>query len=119
MTETTLAKSAARTAPLRRMAPVGRDFMIGLGLFAIILLTTAQLPSHGAQSGNQMFSSSAHAAPLLTLATHAPTDLQKASVYRSTDRSEATTILGFAFASLVAFNLGVLRHLRRVYASPR
>lgn len=119
MTETSLSKSAVRPVPIRRMALFGRDFVIGLGVFAVILLATAKMPADDGRGHHQMFLSSAYAAPMLTLAAKAPADLQPSTVYRSTDRGEARAILGIAFASLVAFNLGMLRHLRRVYASPR
>jgi hypothetical protein len=119
MTEIAIAKSADHAVPFRRITQVGRDFLIGLGLFALILLATTQLPDADARGRNQMFSSSAHAAPMLRIASEAPLDLQPSAIFRSTDRGEARTILGLAFASLVAFNLGVLGHLRRVYASPR
>jgi hypothetical protein len=119
MPETTKIEPAARTASHARVIQVGRDFMIGLALFTGLMLATTWWPGRQDASRAQMFSSSAYAAPVLTLAAAAPEELQPSAIYRSTDRSEATVILGIAFASLVAFNLGFLRHLRRVYASPR
>ena len=115
MTETGISNAPVRALPMRRLAQVGRDFLIGAGAFIVILLATAPGPDKAARGAGPMFSTSAHAAGLASVRALplAPT------VYRSTDASEAKAILGLVFASLVAFNLGVLRHLRRVYASPR
>ena len=102
-----------------------RDFLTGLGLFALIVSGTSYLPSRAPTEPVPMFTARAHASsadsyaqPNTLIATKfdaKPT----AQVARSGDDRKTRIILALVFASLVAFNLAFLRHLRRVYASPR
>jgi hypothetical protein len=47
-------------------------------------------------------------------------DRPRQSIHKvQTSPEQARLLLSFAFAALVALNLGFWRHLRRVYASPR
>jgi hypothetical protein len=96
-----------------------RDFVIGLGLFAMMAALATRAPEPRRPTALPLFGSSAYAA-----SQSAPTVMRAKytaapAVYRSTDSRQATIILGLAFAALLAFNLAVVRHLRRVYASPR
>lgn len=45
--------------------------------------------------------------------------LEASGVMQQIGRSQGVIILGLAFTAIIAFNLAFLRHLRRVYASPR
>ena len=96
-----------------------RDFLTGLGLFAIILTGTSYLPSRQASEPVPIFTARAYAAAPQVVATQYKPFAPQAALNRQADKRSATIILALVFASLVAFNLGLLRHLRRVYASPR
>jgi hypothetical protein len=104
--------ATVRTAS--RISPVLRDFVIGLGMYAILLTGATYLSNDPVP----IFASTARAAAP-EMAVAAMSSQPAASVNRAPDTRQATLILGLAFASLTAFNLAVLRHLRRVYASPR
>ena len=96
------------------------DFVLALGLFWIVALSCAAPHNH------------AHA---VSLPRHAVADQGPASTsqVRMVDQSGAElrvwrdsgahtrilVLLSLAFAALAALNLAFLRHLRRVYASPR
>lgn len=45
--------------------------------------------------------------------------LEAGGVMQQIGPSQGVIILGLAFTAIIAFNLAFLRHLRRVYASPR
>ena len=96
-----------------------RDFALGLGLFAAVAIAGSYVPSRSSAQHAPIFSSTAYAAA--PHASWAVSNPMKSTpiVYRSTDTRAATVILGLTFASLFAFNMGLFRHLRRVYASPR
>jgi hypothetical protein len=57
-------------------------------------------------------------APIIEIATTSSSVSQDA-VYRRTSASAAWGLLGIAISLLVAFNLSIIRHLRRVYAMPK
>lgn len=112
------------TPPIRKPKPyqrlrVARDFVIGLGVYTVIVFATACGPGQIHDGHGAMFSSGAHAAAPLLYRPENLVEVGTAAVYRSTDERQAITILGLAFATLVALNLAFFRHLRRVYASPR
>lgn len=102
-----------------------RDFLTGLGLFALILTGSSYLPAREATSRLPIFTSRAHASP-----AYEYTQINNVFAARADSKAATVTaqpgkerhhmvILALVFASLVAFNLAFLRHLRRVYASPR
>lgn len=110
------ARSSTRSHGVAR---TGRDFLFGLALFALVATAAGVLPQASGRSPAPLFSTSAYAAaPHASWALSHPIQSDTA-VYGSTDRRAATVLLGLSFAALLAFNLAVLRHLRRVYASPR
>lgn len=93
------------------------DFVLGLALFAIVAFTNAKLSGGASDSEPQLFSSMAYAA-----APHANWALTQAvnpAPGSGSPGRESTIILGLAFACVFAFDMGLFRHLRRVYASPR
>jgi hypothetical protein len=102
-----------------------RDFLTGLGLFALIVGGTSYLPSRAPIETVPMFTARAHASSADRYAQ--PNSLvaakfdakSTAQITRAPDDRKTHIILALVFASLVAFNLAFLRHLRRVYASPR
>ena len=98
-----------------RLVRGARDFAIGLAVYAFIVAGVGYL-SAGTIDPDYLFSSKAHAAMHGVAFAKFEAD-QIATT--ATDARQATIILGLAFATLTAFNLAFLRHLRRVYASPR
>jgi hypothetical protein len=109
-------------APARskRLARGVRDFLTGLGLFAMVVVACYSLPTREARAPVPIFAASAQAASPYTLAIQSqPAGLDAIAVKRAQEVRTALMILGLVFASLVAFNLAFFRHLRRVYASPR
>lgn len=123
--------AAAKTKRLKRGGHrFGLDFGFGLVLFAILSLGL------GAHTIGASRASGLIAPPVLKVATLSDTraaatlgDIEKAaflardqSVARLTDEAAMpwlTFVLGLTFAGILAFNLAIARHLRRVHASPR
>lgn len=104
---------------LRQTIRIARDFAVGLILFlaavALIELTTqpassfpllafGDMPGPGATPAYEAWSRQ------VWVALFAPAQ---------ETHSLSMLVLALAFATTTAFNLGLLRHLRRVYASPR
>ncbi len=102
-----------------------RDFLTGLGLFALILTASSYLPHRSANAPVPIFTARAHASspheysPANTLNAARFEAKRSAAVTIASDERRTKVILALVFASLVTFNLAFLRHLRRVYASPR
>lgn len=89
-----------RRRHLHRLRRV-RDFGIGLSVFVVAYVLCA-----GDGAGVPSASAFAGASEVVDWG-------------RPTDRRIAVLLFGLAFASIVAFNLALARHLRRVTASPR
>jgi hypothetical protein len=103
----------------RRHSPyrIARDFVLGIFVYALLLTGATLLPQKDAGGRSHVFATSAHASVHAVVAGPAAEATKAAN--RDQGSREATFILGLAFASLTALNLAFLRHLRRVYASPR
>ncbi len=110
---------SVRAFSRRRVVRTTRDFLLGLGLFAIIMTSGSYLSGPSNSEPVPIFTARANAAkPQPALLAKFDQKLLQPSL-RASDERSAKIILALVFASLVAFNLGLLRHLRRVYASPR
>jgi K+-transporting ATPase c subunit len=102
-----------------------RDFLTGLGLFALILTGSSYLPNRAATDRVPIFTSHAQASSaydytqINTVIEARPDAKTAATEARQGEERRNKVTLALVFASLVAFNLAFLRHLRRVYASPR
>lgn len=90
-----------------------RDGLVGLVAFAGIVLVVAGGPD------GWSVSSAAASAPPAVLAS--PQSIGRIATLAAPGAGDVarTVLLGVTFALLFAFNAAVLRHLRRVYASPR
>ena len=110
---------AKRSPKLRNEFRIIRDFVIGLVVYAGIVLATSFADGGQFDVQPTMFSSTARAAAPTGLVPAGATAVAAESQLSSTEKREAVAILGLAFAALVAFDLALFRHLRRVYASPR
>ena len=110
---------SVRALSRRRVVRTTRDFLLGLGLFAIIMTGGSYLSGPSTSEPVPIFTARANAAKPqpVSLAKFEQRPAQPS--LRASDEHSAKIILALVFASLVAFNLGLLRHLRRVYASPR
>lgn len=100
------------------------DAGVALGLFVLISLTVASAPT----SANPQFP--AHPAqftvtvPAVADAGETPSVVEIATttpqasdaVFRRTSSTAAWVLLSFTFSLLIAFNMAVLRHMRRAYA---
>jgi hypothetical protein len=123
--------SAPRLLPALRVPRVVRDFLTGLVIFAAILgvVTFAPLSNDpnptftGAALAGQFAMPTQALGPTepqgLIAANFAPNFTPSTRMTRTTEQTQGLLILGLAFSAMVAFNLAFLRHLRRVYASPR
>lgn len=112
-------KSKAKRLPARSGLRFIRDFLTGLAVYALIVCLT---PAGADQSQAQpmpVIGAAGTSSPAAGLRIAAGGDALVVTGLRSAERNEAITILGLAFAALVAFDLALFRHLRRVYASPR
>ena len=104
---------------LRRARRPIRDFLLGLGLFAVIAASgvAQQGPSYG------LFAQSAHAGWMeeVAAATGAALDLKVRPMEAEPGLRHAVTvgILASVLSGLFAFNLWFARHLRRAYAPRR
>ena len=102
-----------------------RDFLTGLGLFALILTGSSYLPNRATTEPVPIFTARAHASsphenrPTNALLAGRSEAYPSTVAARAKDELRAKIMLALVFASLVTFNLAFLRHLRRVYASPR
>jgi hypothetical protein len=114
---------ALRDLPALRLPRMVRDFLIGLMLFCgIVGVTTC-----ASLSNTSFFSGAAEAgqytmpsdAMTLVASDFKPNFTPLTRIARSTEQTQGLLILGLVFSAMVAFNLAFLRHLRRVYASPR
>jgi len=119
MIDTTRIEPARRSSHFGPLLRVGRDFLLGLALFGLVYFATSKLDEPKAQHDMPLFSSSAHATPTYTITTGMRPAGEAARDHGAADNRKSTLILGLAFAAIVAFDLALLRHLRRVYASPR
>jgi hypothetical protein len=107
--------------PALRLPRMVRDFVVGMALFGLIVAATSSFAKDS--SHPTLFSGAALAnhyvipmdGTLLVHANYTPST----RVSRAPGQSQSLIILGLVFSSMVAFNLAFLRHLRRVYASPR
>jgi hypothetical protein len=112
--------------PALRLPRMVRDFLTGLVLFAMILGVTTFAPL--SNEANSTFSGAAlagqftmptDAQALVSVDFKTPNFTSSTRVARTTEQTQGLLILGLVFSAMVAFNLAFLRHLRRVYASPR
>ena len=110
---------SVRALSRRRIVRTTRDFLLGLGLFAIIMTGGSYLSGPSTNEPVPIFTTRANAAKPQPVALAKFDQTQSQPTLRANDERSAKIILALVFASLVAFNLGLLRHLRRVYASPR
>lgn len=127
MLEQTTVHSATDTKAFRVVHTLA-DALIGLALFAAVTIFTA---SHGTMANASPHSiataQALEASQPVTSVT--PTGAKitapaaamtvKAPFAGSQNPSMSWLLLGLVFSALAAFNLGFLRHLRRVYAAPR
>ena len=103
-----------------------RDWLLGAALFLVLA------PALAGDPRNWNFSSAAAADRVLTQTLdvtsppglQAETALVAALLQPATDigtasKGVALVLLGLTFSFMFTFNLALLRHLRRVYASPR
>ena len=108
----------------------GMDFAVGLALFAALSLGIGAYTSGASRAAGVL-------APPVSFTTGATSShgigafgaIEKAaflsrdqSVARLSDAASGpwtTILLALTFATLLAFNLAIARHLRRVHASPR
>ena len=117
--------SALRHLPALRMPRMVRDFLTGLALFVAIFGVVTFSPL--SNDSNPTFSGAALAGQF-TMPTEAhglisagfkPNFTPSTRMYRTPEQTQGLLIVGLAFSIMVALNLAFLRHLRRVYASPR
>jgi hypothetical protein len=111
-----------RREDTKRLTRLLKDFLIGLSVFALVLLAAAAEGSGGAWSVLAEVANAGEIASSEVIDTLDMIDAQLAlsePVYRDTDRGTAILILALVFSSIVAFNLWFFRHLRRVYAPSR
>jgi hypothetical protein len=117
--------SALRHLPALRMPRMVRDFLAGLVLFGAILAVTTFSPLSNDASQSTFFPGAALAGQFTM-----PTDANalvavdykytpSTRIVRTPEQTKGLLIVGLVFSAMVAFNLAFLRHLRRVYASPR
>jgi hypothetical protein len=90
------------------LARFARDTGTGLALFATATLVLAGPSAVLRAMDIDLFSSAAHAAPLLALSAQ-PVSLAVA------DPKVAIAMLAVAFATMFALNCAFVRHLRRAY----
>jgi hypothetical protein len=102
-----------------------RDFLIGLLLFGAILSVTTLSPFSNA-SDPSVFSGAALAGQFTMpadaqglIAAEFKPSFTSTRMLRTPEQTQGLLILGLVFSTMVALNLAFLRHLRRVYASPR
>jgi hypothetical protein len=115
--------SALRHLPALRMPRMVRDFLTGLVIFGAILSVTTFSPL--SNDANATFSGAALAGQFtmpadaqgLISANYKPNFTPSTRIVRTTEQTHG--IVGLVFSAMVALNLAFLRHLRRVYASPR
>jgi hypothetical protein len=118
--------SVRRVIPALRLPRMVRDFLTGMVLFGVIvgLTTIAQAPN---EPNPAVFSGAAQAgqyampadAQTLVASDFKPNFIPSTRIDRTAGQTQGLMILGLVFSAMVAFNLAFLRHLRRVYASPR
>jgi len=96
-----------------------KDFLIGLGVFALVLFAASADGPGGAWSLLAEVANAGEMTSSDVIDTLDMIDAQLAlsePLYRHTDRGTAILVLALVFSSIVAFNLWFFRHLRRVYA---
>jgi hypothetical protein len=117
--------SALRHLPALRLPRMVRDFLAGLVVFGAILSVTTYSPL--SNEPNPTFSGAALAGQFampseaqgLIAASYKPNFTASTQMVRTTEQTQGLLIVGLVFSAMVALNLAFLRHLRRVYASPR
>jgi hypothetical protein len=118
---------AHRDLPALRMPRMVRDFLTGLVLFGLMLAVTTFSPWSN-DTGSTFYSGAAlagqftmptDAQAILVANTVTPSFSPSTRIVRTPEQTQGLLILGLVFSAMVAFNLAFLRHLRRVYASPR
>ena len=115
-----------RTLRTRRLRRALRDWMLGLGLFAVLATGLAGDPrTWTATSASAADTAIARAIDVTSPPGPAAENAMVATLLRApalpidSSRGSAILILGLTFSLMFAFNLEIWRHLRRVYASPR
>jgi hypothetical protein len=122
---------ALRDLPALRLPRMVRDFLTGLVVFGLIVGITSfasltddpnQMSFSGAAQA-QHYNAGQYAMPSdvqsFVASNFKPSFTPSTRVARTTEQTQGLLILGLVFSAMVAFNLAFLRHLRRVYASPR
>ena len=105
------------------------DAVLAFALFLLVTLTFDSAPSaaapynvHAVTEPLQLQAERALAdsadAPIIEIATTS-SPRNPDAVYRRTSATAAWLLLSLAFSLLAAFNLALLRHMRKVYVSPR
>ena len=116
--------SALRHLPALRMPRMARDFLTGLAIFVAILGVVTFSPlsndpnptfSGAALAGQFTMPTEAHGLLAADFKIFTPST----RIVRTPEQTQGLLIVGLVFSAMVAFNLAFLRHLRRVYASPR
>jgi hypothetical protein len=111
-----------RREETKRLNRTLRDLLIGLGVFALVLLAASADGSQGPWSMLAQVANAGEMARAEVVGTLDMIDEEFAlsePVYRGTGRGTAMLLLMLVFSSMVAFNLWFFRHLHHVYASAR
>ena len=101
-----------------------RDLAMGFGLFVVLFvglcgdLTGGTLSASAASGIAQALALTSPAGPAADNALIAAL-LNRPTFTAELSRPSTVAVLAATFATMFAFNLAILRHLRRVYASPR
>jgi hypothetical protein len=110
--------------PTRALRRVLADLALALALFWAVAVAVSgghtrahavPLPQIGGEVLHSYAGASSPAVAHLDDSRHVASSLRRAE----SGRGQALAFLSLAFAVIVASNLAFLRHLRRVYASPR
>jgi hypothetical protein len=101
------------------MLKLGRDFVLGAAIFAggVALWDVSVSPASGLAPAGPMALAEAHAGLSLDAWTREVWTTHFAPMAQS--RLTLLILLGTTFASAIAFNLALVRHLRSAYVHPR
>lgn len=125
-----LSKTASRRARRRWLSVrPAVDAAAALAFFTLVGMMAGSVPTsanphmagHAGHASTTVSMAIANAADVPTIVEIATTASPNAAdaVYRRTSTTAAWVLLSFAFSLVIAFNLAVLRHMRRAYARPR
>ncbi len=107
----------------RRIRSMVRDFSLALCLSSVVILAVSTSEAAaGFALCKIVGQAQVHAVPsgIARIARWADTGpAAPMPLYKHTNRDEALAILALVISALAAFNMWILRHLRRVYVSSR